>query len=312
LSETLVSMVMSAWCPRPEWLEEAVRCALAQIGCAIELVLIDDGSPIPVADLLGGLDDPRMRVVRIEHGGVAHARNAGIAEARGEYLRFIDADDVIAPTSTSLLLGLCEGRDDVIAYGATLFCDENLRPLWKMTSEVEGDGVTECLLGRFQTRVTALLFPRQVIELTGVFDQDFEVSADWDFILRALEHAPVRGTGSVASLYRRHPGGVTANPAAGAQAAERVTARYFERHPEQRGTALERKARARTLAHAGRVYATHRRPGKAISRLARAARLDPGAVWIEVAQGLPRLAARGRRVLRMEPQDLREPRPPES
>jgi Glycosyl transferase family 2 len=307
LSETVVSLVMSAWRPRTEWLKEAVRGALAQTGCAIELLLIDDGSPVPIADLLEGLDDPRLQVIRVEHGGVAHARNAGIAAARGEYLRFIDADDVIPPTSTSLLLGLCEGRGDVIAYGATLFCDQDLRPLWKMTSKVEGNGVTACLLGRFQTRVTAFLFPRRVIELTGAFDQEYEISADWDFILRSLEHAEVRGTGSVASLYRRHPGGATANPAAGAKAAERVAGRYFERHPEQRGTPLERRARARTLAHAGRIYATHRRPAKAISRLARAARLDPGAVWIEVSQGLPRLAARGRRMLRMEPQDLREP-----
>jgi hypothetical protein len=207
---------------------------------------------------------------------------------------------------------LCEGRSDVIAYGATLFCDEDLRPLWKMTSEVEGNAVTACLLGRFQARLTAFLFPKRVIELTGAWDPGFEVSPDWDFILRSLEHAEVRGTGSVAALYRRHPGGATANPAAGAKAAERVAARYFERHPEQRGSALERKARARTLAHAGRIYATHRRPGKAISTLARAARLDPDAVWIEVSQGLPRLAARGRRVLRMEPHDLREPPPPGS
>jgi hypothetical protein len=312
LSETLVSLMMPAWRPRAEWLGEAVRSALAQTGCAIELVLIDDGSPVPVAELLEGLDDTRLRVIRIEHGGEAQARNFGIAEARGNYLRFIDADDVIEPASTSLLLGLCEGRRDVIAYGATVFCDEDLRPLWKMTSEVEGNGVTACLLGRFQTRLTALLFPRQVIELTGAWDPDFDVSPDWDFILRSLEHAEVRGTDSVAALYRRHPGGVTANPVAGAEAAERVVARYFERHPEQRGTALERKARARMLAHAGRIYATHRRPGKAISRLARAARLDPGAVRTEVSQGLPRLAARGRRVLRMEPQDLREAPPPGS
>ena len=312
MSEPLVSMVMPAWRPQAEWLREAVGSALAQTGCAIELLLIDDGSPVPVADLLEGLDDPRLRVIRIEHGGVAGARNSGIAEARGEYLRFVDADDVIEPTSTSVLLGLCEGRSDVIAYGATLFCDEDLRPLWKMTSELEGNAVTACLLGRFQTRLTAFLFPRRVIELTGGWEPDFEVSSDWDFILRSLEHAQVRGTDSVAALYRRHPGGVTTNPTGGAKAAERVVARYFERHPEQRGTALERKARARMLTHAARIYATHRRPGKAISGLARAARLDPGAVWIEVRLALPRLAARGRRVLRKEPRDFSKPPPPAS
>ena len=160
MSETLVSLMMPAWRPRAEWLGEAVRSALAQTGCAVELVLIDDGSPVSVADLLEGLDDPRLRIIRIDHRGEARARNSGIAAARGDYLRFIDADDVIEPSSTSLLLGLCEGRRDLIAYGATMFCDEDLRPLWKMTSEVEGNGVTACLLGGFQTRLTAFLFPQ--------------------------------------------------------------------------------------------------------------------------------------------------------
>jgi Glycosyl transferase family 2 len=306
LSETLVSLMMPAWRPRAEWLQAAVSSALAQTGCAIELLLIDDGSPVPAADLLGELDDPRLRVIRIEHAGEARARNFGIAEARGEYLRFIDADDVITPGSTSLLLGLCGGRSDVIAYGATIFCDEDLRPLWKMTSQVEGSAVTACLLGRFQTRLPAFLFPRRVIELTGAWDPDFKVSPDWDFILRSLEHAEVRGTDAVAALYRRHPGGVTADPAGGAIAAERVAVRYFERHPQQRGTALERKARARMLAHAGRIFATHRRPGKAIDRLARAARLDPGSVWWEAAQALSAAAARGRRLLGRNPRGLTE------
>jgi glycosyltransferase involved in cell wall biosynthesis len=222
LSETLVSLMMPAWRPRAEWLREAVRSALAQTGCAIELVLIDDGSPVPVASLLEGLEDPRLRVIRIEHGGEAQARNSGIAEARGEYLRFIDADDVIEPASTSLLLGLCEGHGGVIAYGATLFCDEDLRPLWKMTSEVEGNGVTACLLGRF--RRVCLLFPRRVIELTGAWDPGFEVSPDWDFILRSSStrrcgEPPGRRPLSKTPGGRRRTGG-------GAKAAERVVARH--------------------------------------------------------------------------------------
>jgi glycosyltransferase involved in cell wall biosynthesis len=301
MSDPLVSLVMPAWKPRPDWLRQAVGGALAQRGCRVELLVVDDGSPEPVAELLSAFDDPRLRTMRIDHAGATIATNAGMAAARGDFLRFIDADDVIDPDSTARLLDLTGGRDDVIAYGATMFCDEQLRPLWKMTSDVEGDGVRACLLGRFTARPHAFLFPRRVIEATGEWATDLAVSYDWDFILRALEHASVRSTDAVATYYRRHPSGATANSAEGERGARYVIDHYFQRHPDQRGTRLERQARGRMLAHIGRVYATHRRPGKAIAKLARAASLDPGAVWFEVSQGLPAAAAYGRRRLHMKP-----------
>jgi glycosyltransferase involved in cell wall biosynthesis len=296
----LVSIVMPAWKPRPDWLREAVRSALGQRGCEIELLLIDDGSPEPVADLLAEFDDRRLRVIRIDHVGVCGARNAGAAEARGAYIRYIDSDDVIEADSTARLLALISGRDDVIAYGATMFCDEQLRPLWRMTSEVEGDGVAACLLGRFPARPHAFLFPRQVVEQAGKWDEEIVVVHDWDFILRALEHATVRRSDTVATFYRRHPGGVTAKMSTeeGVRSAEQVVERYFERHPEQRGTLLERKARARSLAHAGRVYLTHGQLRKGIANLARVAVRDPGAIAVEVAQGARATAGYGRRLIR--------------
>jgi glycosyltransferase involved in cell wall biosynthesis len=300
MREELVSLVMPAWRPRPRWLQEAVAGALEQRDSRLELLVVDDGSPEPVAELLTGFDDPRLRVIRIEHAGASSATNAGVAAARGDYLRFIDADDVIEVASTNRLLVLTGGRDDVIAYGATMFCDEDLRPLWKMTSRVEGDAVTACLLGRFTTRPPAFLFPRRVIEATGEWSTELTVSYDWDFILRALEHGRVRGTDEVATYYRRHPSGLTSSAAEGERGARYVVERYFKRHPEQRGKRLERRARARLFAHVGRVYATHGHPAKGAARIARAAALDPRAVWVEVAQGLPVAVACGRRLLRRE------------
>lgn len=308
MTETLVSLVMPAWEPRPDWLREAVESALGQRGCAIELLVVDDGSPDPVANLLADINDPRLRVIRSAHRGASAARNTGATEARGSHLRYIDADDVIEEESTAQLLALTEGRDDVIAYGATLFCDQDLRPLWKMTSDVEGDAVTACLLGRFTTRPHAFLFPRTVVEQAGEWNTEMLVAHDWDFILRALEHASVRGTSSVATRYRRHPRGLTANTAEGARNAEQVVERYFGRHPEQRGTALERKAWARALAHSGRVYLTHGYLGKGIGSLARAAIRDPGAIAVEVAQGAPAATSLARHLIRTHRESLREQR----
>jgi len=307
VSAHLVSLVMPVWQPNPDWLHEAVAAALNQRDCEVELVAVDDGAPEPIDHLFTSFEDPRLRLIRVDHGGASTARNAGIGEARGDYLRFIDADDVIDPDSTAKLLALTEGRDDVIAYGATVFCDEELHPTWKMTSEIEGDGVRACLLGRFTTRPHAFLFPRRVIEATGEWDPAIRVNHDWDFVLRALEHASLRGTSDVATYYRRHPGGVTSMTAEGLRGPEQVVDRYFERHPEHRGTSLERLARARALAHQGRVYATSRQPRKAIAALGRAAVRDPRSVWPEVAQAMPAAAAHARRLFGLKPRDLPEP-----
>jgi glycosyltransferase involved in cell wall biosynthesis len=298
LSSPQVSLVMPVWRPRPDWLRESVTAALAQGGSSVELVVVDDGSPDPVAELLSGFDDDRLRVERVEHAGASAARNAGMDAAEGDLVRFIDADDVITPASTATLASLNSGHDDVIAYGATMFCDERLRPLWTMTSRVQGDATEACLLGRFTTRPHAFLFPRAVIERSGRWSTEMTVSEDWDFILRALEHGSVRGTDEVVTLYRRHESGMTGDPAEGERGAELVIERYFERHPERRGTVLERRARARLLAHAGRVYGTHGRRTVGMRKLLAAARLDPIAVGTEVRQALPALAGSARGALR--------------
>src|SRR5438874_1905489 len=118
--EPLVSFVMSARQPRRDWFEAAVNSALSQENCELELLVVDDGSPEPVERLLQGIDDPRLRVIRVDHGGISHARNAGIAEATGEHFRFIDADDVLEPGSTARLVRLAgEEPGGAVAYGAT-------------------------------------------------------------------------------------------------------------------------------------------------------------------------------------------------
>ena len=295
----LVSLVMAAWRPRPDWFRAAVRSALDQRGCRFELVVVDDGSPEEIEPLLAAVEDPRLRVLRVPHGGEARARNAGMGAARGDFVRFIDADDVLEPGSTARLLGLTGGDDPLITYGATLVCDEQLRPIWTMGSRIAGDATVQCLLGRFRVRVPSMLFPRAVLEAAGEWDPNFRVSHDWDFVLRALEHAPVRGDRSIATLYRRHGAAATADPHHGVEGARRVVARYFERHPEARGTALERRAEASLEAFVARVMLTHGRRREGLRLLRRAVRLQPVAVLDVALRGVQ--AARGEVRRRLRP-----------
>ena len=198
----LVSLVMPAWNPNPVWLRQAVASALGQEGCEIELILVDDGSDPSVEDLLDGLEDERMHLLRVPHGRVSRARNAGIGAARGDYFRFIDCDDVILADSTAHLLALTGGNDRVIAYGATLVCDEHLRPISTIEATAQGDVAEACLLNRFATTIHSLLYPRRVVEEIGPWEPSIIVSQDWDYALRAFERATVHGDRRVVTHYR--------------------------------------------------------------------------------------------------------------
>lgn len=298
-NKPLVSLIMPVWKPHPEWLATALRSSLEQRYSRLEVIVVDDGCSQPVAELIERyVDDERLRIIRLSANvGGAEARNVGIEAARGDLLRFVDADDVSPRDSTARLVSLSRG-DRVITYGATLFCDDALRPDWAMRSRVEGDAVRRCLLGRFMVRHPAMLFPREVVRAAGPWDASFAVSTDWDFVLRCLEHAPVRGESGVALLYRRHSHSTTSDLAGGEAGARRVAERYFERHPDQRGTRLERQAEASIEAMLARVHATHGEPSLAARKTLRALVKDPAAVAHELGHSWPALRRRTGRAVR--------------
>jgi glycosyltransferase involved in cell wall biosynthesis len=249
----LVSIVIPAWKPRVDWLRAAVQSALAQQEVQLEVVLVDDGSPAPVADVFADIEDERLRHIRVDHGGVAHARNIGAAHSRGAFIRFADADDVLETRSSARLLRLAV-ESDGIAYGATAVCDEQLEPHAVKMSKLEGWIAHECLLYRFDVRHMSMLFPRAVIEAVGDWYPGLPQCEDWDYVLRALELAPVRGDPEIATFYRRHRNSLTANVVRGLDCESLVVERYFDRHPEQKGTRLEREARAKLLLVRARAH----------------------------------------------------------
>ncbi len=296
----LVSLVMAAWNPEPEWLREAVASALGQRGCRIELIIVDDGSEIPIATLLDGIEDERLHLVRVPHGRVARARNAGVEVARGDWFRFIDCDDIIVEDSTAHLLALSDGDRGVITYGATLVCDHRLRPVSMIATDRQGWVAEACLLNRFATTVHSLLYPRRVVEEMGPWEPSIVVSQDWDYALRAFELVPVRGDRRVATHYRMHDSMNSRNVPEGIRGYRLVVERYFERHPELRGGRLHRRADALFHLFAAVQLATSlRRYRAALAELARAFAREPLTTIAALPRygAMPFLPAGGRRSL---------------
>ena len=267
---------MPVWQPHRPWLLEAVHSALGQRSCAVEVVVVDDGNGQRVEELLSDVADRRLRHVRVEHGGVSHARNAGLAAASAPFIRFVDADDVSELDSTARLLELAAGG--AIAYEDTVVCDPELQPKRRISSRLAGDISVPCLLGRFDSRHVSMLFPRTVIEAAGPWDTRLRVREDFDFVLRCLEHAPAVPGEGTATYYRRHDASATRSQSAireAERATRAVVAGFFSRHPQLRGTSVEREVRARMHAAESTTALTADRPLEALGHVGPLLRVAP-------------------------------------
>ncbi|TQL66596.1 CDP-glycerol glycerophosphotransferase [Nocardioides albertanoniae] len=102
-----------------QWVGAALDSILTQSLHALEVIVVDDGSPDGSADVVRQIArrDPRVRIVTKENGGLGAARNTGLEHIRGEYVAFADSDDIILPGSYEAMVGLLErtGSDFVTA-----------------------------------------------------------------------------------------------------------------------------------------------------------------------------------------------------
>jgi glycosyltransferase involved in cell wall biosynthesis len=264
------------------------------------LIVVDDGSRRPVAELLDGVGDPRLRVLRTPHRGVSAARDAGFDASAGDFIRFVDADDVLPPDSTALLMRLNRGAADTIACGATRLCTEELEPMFDWIAACGRDPVRSCLLLRSRPMVPSMLFPRPVVEQVGPWDPAISVCEDWDFILRAFERAAVAETRRPLTWYRQHPTSSSRDQSAAWTGALRVVERYFERHPGDRRGAVGRQVRS-TL----EVLAAERRTSGRVwedRRCRRVLMRNPGSVLTVYGRVIhPRVQARRMRLRRLGP-----------
>ena len=105
----LVSIIVPVY-KTERFLQRCVRSLVAQDHGALDIVLVDDGSPDRSGTLCDELaeTDSRIQVVHKQNGGSSSARNAGLAVAKGEYICFVDSDDYVAKDYVSTLLGLLQ------------------------------------------------------------------------------------------------------------------------------------------------------------------------------------------------------------
>jgi glycosyltransferase involved in cell wall biosynthesis len=179
------------------WVVEAVGSALAQDWSPLEVIVVDDGSTDGGADLLSGFDS-RVRVFLQTNAGVSSARNRGIAEARGDWVAFLDADDrfVQGHLRSLVELSLIHPEAAVLCCGYRNFWPDG-RTQERVLTEL-GRGLVRDFFDAQQrglTCVGAIAIRRRAL---AEFDQPFAVGMrygeDPDCWFRVAERWPVAYT----------------------------------------------------------------------------------------------------------------------
>lgn len=134
--KALISVIVPVY-KVEKYLDKCVRSILAQTYKNLEVILVDDGSPDCSGEMCDALaaEDPRVRVIHQENGGVSAARNAGLSIMTGQYFSFVDSDDLVEPTLIeSLWLAIKENDADLAICGIK-WVTQNREDLWEAKQE---------------------------------------------------------------------------------------------------------------------------------------------------------------------------------
>ena len=175
--DALVSVIVPVY-QRRYCVAEAVASVLAQTHRRVECVVVDDGS---TDGSLGAVEarwagDPRLRTLAQRHGGVSAARNRGLDQAGGEYVTFLDSDDLMPPARVTRQLDLLAelSCDGVFGNAETSLMPGVAPPAWFTTRPEWRRG--PCWM--------TLLVAAGAIRATGGFDETLSLGEDADLMVR--------------------------------------------------------------------------------------------------------------------------------
>ncbi|MBI2048888.1 MAG: glycosyltransferase [Candidatus Liptonbacteria bacterium] len=189
----LISIIIPAH-NAEKYIKEAVDSALVQTYENVEVIVVDDGSTDGTKNVLEPyVRDGKIKYVYQKNTGLAGARNAGIRTARGEYIAFLDADDLFLPEKVAEQVKVLEENPDYgVCYSdLTHFTDGQQRKFFHHRYHYPSGNLFELLLHKQFINPLTVFARRSVFEKYGMFDETLRRSEDWDLWLR-WSHAGVK------------------------------------------------------------------------------------------------------------------------
>ena len=212
MNNSLVSVIIPTF-NGSRFIKETVHSALGQTYRNIEIIVIDDGSTDNTLEIVKSISDPRVTYIRQENAGAAMARNLGINISKGEYIAFLDHDDLWLPHKLERQL-LLFGENPMVAmvYSDTFIIDENNFITGKFSQKTKffrGMIFKELFLSCFITILTVVI-KKSVFFEVGPF-LPFKVSEEYDLYLKCAIKYPIDYIDEPLAKYRIHESNTSKN-----------------------------------------------------------------------------------------------------
>lgn len=187
----LVSILMPAY-NAESYLAQSIESALAQTWQNIELIIVDDGSQDNTGAIAQQYASPKVKIIHQANQGQSASENRALQEAQGEFIQYLDADDLLAPTKIErqiALLGDSHSPYVATAEWARFYSspDEarfNPQPPWADMSPV--DWLLCVWDGHFMMHGAAWLIPRPIADRAGAWTESLSLINDFDYFSRIV------------------------------------------------------------------------------------------------------------------------------
>lgn len=205
----LVSILIPCYNAAP-YIAAALDSALAQTWQEKEIIAVNDGSTDRSGEILESYRSRGIKVIYQENKGQCAAANRAFQESSGDYIKFFDADDLLAPRTIELQMGRVAGSTTVVAsceWGRFYANDLStfkleLQPVWRDMDPTEWL-VESWLSGGGMMQSALWLVPRALLGKCGLWNQDLSLINDFEFFARVLSHASEVRFAPGARLYYR-------------------------------------------------------------------------------------------------------------
>ncbi|WP_339923301.1 glycosyltransferase family 2 protein [uncultured Cyclobacterium sp.] len=202
MNKLILSVVMPVYNGEAH-LKEAIQSVLNQSFTDFELIIIDDGSVDTSASIVSEISDPRIRYIKNDcNKGISYSRNRGIKEAKGDFLAWMDCDDLISPNRFEIQLKFMTQNPSVGICGTwlTRFDSQSVNTA---KSPADHNSIKALLLFKPAIWNATAINRLDWIKKAGLtFDERLTVAEDFDFYWKACREFPVANIPNALYQYR--------------------------------------------------------------------------------------------------------------